>query len=78
MKKMGDIYILLTHETMWNKPIQATSFGKDREGKIYKRHFFCSWNTFEEAIGVLKERHNCEIKIDRQTKIFFCKNSVGR
>ena len=67
--KSSSSFILLTSETMWKKPIQATSFGKNQEGKIYSRRFFAQWETFEEAEEILKRSHNCEIKIDRQCKL---------
>jgi len=67
MKKNND-YIELVHETGWKHPIQAYAKTKVH-GKWDIYHFFMEWDTFSEAIKILKRCHSCPIIVNKQKRI---------
>lgn len=62
-------YIELTHETGWEKPIQAKII-KRFHGRVETYRFFAMWNTFDEALEYMKYKHShYEIVVNQQCSI---------
>ena len=68
MTKHFKDYIELVYETGWKKPVQVYSHC-EFFGEKHTRHWFSEFDTFREAIEIIKENHNEPIVINKQMQI---------
>jgi len=62
-------HIILTVETGWHLPVQATSYFVDQYDVLHIHRLFSAWASFDEALFFLSHHHSCPIFVDFQIKI---------
>ena len=62
-------FIVLTVETGWRLPVQASSYFRDQYNILHIHRFFSEWASFDEALFFLSHHHSCPIFVDFQIKI---------